>query len=52
VRAPEHRATILLHCERFAGADYTSLLNPDCQPQSVLRSDTDFHEWLDKLDAN
>ncbi len=46
VRAPGQRAKVLLHCRRFAEADYTALLAPDYRGGPRLRSDEGFTEWL------
>jgi Rad3-related DNA helicase len=46
VRAPGHRASILLHCERFAEPEYQSLLNPLCRGGSVITTDGELDDWL------
>lgn len=47
VRAPEHRAKILLHCQRFADKSYSHLLHPDHRPTTFLFSSDDLAAWLD-----
>jgi len=46
VRSPEHRAKVLLHCERFADNTYRDLLAPEYQKATVIRNDRDFEYWL------
>jgi Rad3-related DNA helicase len=46
VRAPGHRATVLLHCCRFAEASYRELLDPELQNAVVLDSDETLAAWL------
>lgn len=46
VRAPGHRARVLLHCRRFAEPSYASLLDPECQFFRELTSEADFEAWL------
>lgn len=46
VRAPGHRATVLLHCRRFAEASYRDLLDPELQNAVVLDSDETLTAWL------
>jgi len=46
VRAPGQRARVLLHCRRFAEADYARLLAPEYQSGPLLRTDQGFAEWL------
>lgn len=46
VRAPGHRAKVLLHCRRFADQACSSLLMPDYQNGYPVRSDGDLHDWL------
>lgn len=47
VRAPGHRARVLLHCRRFAESSYASLLDPDCQHYVEVATNAEFAEWLD-----
>jgi Rad3-related DNA helicase len=47
VRAPGHRAKVLLHCRRFGEADYASLLAADYQSGPRLRTDEAFAAWAD-----
>ncbi|HLP09340.1 MAG TPA: helicase C-terminal domain-containing protein [Opitutaceae bacterium] len=46
VRAPGHRATVLLHCRRFAEASYRELLDPELQAAPALDSDELLAAWL------
>lgn len=46
VRAPGHRATVLLHCARFAEVSYASLLAPDYQFGTNLTTDNELETWL------
>lgn len=46
VRAPGHRATVLLHCARFAEISYASLLAPDYQFGTHLTTDAELDAWL------
>lgn len=46
VRSPEHRARVLLHCERFAQPDFRALLAREYQEASVLRNERDLQHWL------
>lgn len=46
VRAPEHRARILLQGRRFTEESYLQLLPYHCQPNSFINSDDDFQNWL------
>lgn len=46
VRAPEHRAKVVLHCKRYADPDYFNLLAPEYQDATVIRKDADFLQWL------
>jgi DNA excision repair protein ERCC-2 len=46
VRAPGHRAKILLHCRRFADPATSSLLDPECQFYRELATESDLHAWL------
>ena len=46
VRAPGHRAKILLHCRRFADPAYASLLDPECQFFRELSTTADLEAWL------
>ncbi|MDP1581031.1 MAG: helicase C-terminal domain-containing protein [Candidatus Didemnitutus sp.] len=46
VRAPGHRARVLLHCRRFAESSYASLLDPDCQHYVEVATHAEFADWL------
>jgi Rad3-related DNA helicase len=46
VRAPGHRARILLHCRRFAEEGYRRLLAPDYRGGARIESDEDLSGWL------
>ncbi len=46
VRAPGHRATVLLHCRRFAEKSYRDLLDPELQAAVVLDADELLAAWL------
>ena len=46
VRAPGHRADILLHGKRFAETATFDLLRPEFQDATILRHDSDFADWL------
>lgn len=46
VRAPGHRATVLLHCRRFAEKSYRELLDPELQSAPVLDGDDVLTAWL------
>jgi DNA excision repair protein ERCC-2 len=46
VRAPGHRATVLLHCARFAEISYAALLAPDYQFGTHLTTDAELEAWL------
>jgi Rad3-related DNA helicase len=46
VRAPGHRAKILLHCRRFAEPTYAALLDPECQLYRELATRDDLTAWL------
>jgi Rad3-related DNA helicase len=48
VRAPGHKAKVLLHCRRFAEAATQALLPEEYRGGEVLRQDTDLLEWLKK----
>jgi DNA excision repair protein ERCC-2 len=47
VRAPGHRAKVLLHCRRFGAPDYASLLAADYQSGPRLATDEAFEAWAD-----
>ncbi len=47
VRAPGHRARILLLCRRFAETSYRELLNPDLRPTTWIATDEDLETWLE-----
>lgn len=46
VRAPGHRARIILHCQRFLEPTYASLLARDYQFGANLLTDADLAAWL------
>ena len=46
VRAPGHRAKVLLHCRRFAEKSYHDLLAPEYQATRVIEDDAGLAEWL------
>lgn len=46
VRAPGHRAKVLLHCRRFAEPSYAALLAPEYQFGREIVSKTELLEWL------
>jgi Rad3-related DNA helicase len=46
VRAPGHRAKVLLHCRRFAEPSYASLLATDYQFYREIGSGADLQTWL------
>ncbi len=48
VRAPEQRARVLLHCQRFAEAAYQSELAPEYQSACEIRSDEALIEWINQ----
>ena len=46
VRAPGHRARVVLHCRRFLETTYANLLAPEYQHGTNLTTDADFEAWL------
>lgn len=46
VRAPGHRARVLLHCRRFAEPSYAALLAPEYQSGREIVSTAELSEWL------
>jgi DNA excision repair protein ERCC-2 len=46
VRAPGHRARVVLHCRRFLEPTYTDLLAPEYQTGTAIRDDAQFAAWL------
>jgi DNA excision repair protein ERCC-2 len=46
VRAPGHRAKVLLHGKRYSQAAYQQQLAPEYQDATTIRSDTDLADWL------
>ena len=46
VRAPGHRARVLLHCRRFVEPAYAALLAPEYQFGAHIVTDADFTDWL------
>lgn len=53
VRSPEHRAAVLLHCQRFAEAAYLQQLPPYLQPTESISNDADLDRlWLRPTDPS
>ncbi|WP_233256517.1 helicase C-terminal domain-containing protein [Opitutus sp. ER46] len=48
VRAPGHRARVLLHCRRFTDAGYRDLLAPEYQAGTTILDDLAFAAWLNR----
>lgn len=46
VRAPNHRAKVLLHCKRFAQSLYSELLLPEYHNETLVTTNTQLREWL------
>jgi Rad3-related DNA helicase len=46
VRAPGQQARVVLHCRRFLEPSYASLLAPEYQAGTNLRTDVEFAAWL------
>lgn len=46
VRNPDQHARVLLHCDRFAQADYQALLSEEYQHPQIIRSTQDLEAWL------
>lgn len=46
VRAPGHRARVLLHCRRFAEPSYRDLLIPEYRNATWITDDDTFFDWL------
>lgn len=46
VRAPGQRASVLLHCRRFAEPSYTRLLAPEYRSENRIDSDEALASWL------
>ncbi len=46
VRAPGHRAHVILHCRRFLDTTYADLLAPEYRAGVPLRGDDDLAAWL------
>jgi Rad3-related DNA helicase len=46
VRAPGHRAKVLLHCRRFAGKSYHDLLAPEYRATRHIATEADLADWL------
>lgn len=46
VRAPDQRATIVLHCKRFAKSTYLNQLRPEYLPKTVIRSSEDLELFI------
>jgi Rad3-related DNA helicase len=47
VRAPGHRAKVLLHCRRFSLASYRSLLAPEYRGGTIIASDAELMAWFE-----
>jgi Rad3-related DNA helicase len=47
VRAPGHRAKVLLHCRRFAEPATQALLAPEYRTDRILRTDQDLAGWIE-----
>ena len=47
VRAPGHRARIVLHCRRFAETTYQDLLDPEYRNGTWIPDDSTFINWLE-----
>ncbi len=45
-RSPEHRVKVLLHCKRFAQAEYQRLIVPEDSPIPTIRSDENLNAFL------
>ncbi len=48
VRAPGHRAKVLLHGKRYAEAAYQAQLAPEYQEATTIRNETDLAQWLQR----
>jgi Rad3-related DNA helicase len=48
VRAPEQRARVLLHGQRFSESAYQSELAPEYQTDQLIRNETALLQWLEK----
>jgi DNA excision repair protein ERCC-2 len=46
VRAPGHRARVLLHCRRFILPEFSGLLAADLRPRRLISSEYDLEKWL------
>lgn len=46
VRAPGHRARVLLHCRRFRDSSYARLLAPEYRTDREIAVPSDLREWL------
>lgn len=46
VRAPEHRAKVLLHDRRFHQPEYFSQLAPEYSDATIIRNDHDLLNWI------
>jgi DNA excision repair protein ERCC-2 len=46
VRAPGHRATVVLHCQRFAQPEYQQLLPAAWRNSALIVEDGDLASWL------
>ncbi|MDX2110719.1 MAG: helicase C-terminal domain-containing protein [Verrucomicrobiota bacterium] len=46
VRAPGQSAAILLHCQRFAAADYQALLAPEYRDGTVIKDMNGLDSWV------
>jgi len=48
VRAPEHKARVLLHCKRYAELAYRSALAEEYQTAHEIYHDSDLLKWLEQ----
>ena len=46
VRAPGHRARVVLHCRRFLDTTYSGLLAAEYQTGTAVQDDAQFEAWL------
>jgi Rad3-related DNA helicase len=47
VRAPGHRTSVLLHCQRFADTEYRGLLAPEYRHGKTIATDSELTAWLE-----
>ncbi|MGJ8652952.1 MAG: ATP-dependent DNA helicase [Opitutaceae bacterium] len=48
VRAPNHRARVILHGKRYAESAYYDQLAPEYQSDVKIHSDAELHAWLER----